>query len=181
MNTELLNTFFVKSGLEVESNPRDFSDFPVCPWIKKTNMKPLVFNGSTAIGYYSEDDLPNGIKYIEELKNKWVEYMLLFKTNGALPYFGSTGDFGERMLTHIKDGRSEIRELYNLMRSEEKFIIKALRVFDNEKECRDSEKEDTKLYREIIGEIVYRQSIYNYMEMERREKIKPYMLNIKVG
>lgn len=181
MNIKLLNTFFEKSGLEAETNPRDFSDFPVCPWIKKTNMKPLVFNGSTAVGYYSEDDLPRGVKYIEELKKKWVEYMLLFKTNGGLPYFGSTGDFGERMFTHVKDGRKETRDLYNLMRNEEKFIIKPLRVFDNEKECRDSEKADTELYREITGEIVYHQSINNYTEMERREKIKPYLLNIKVG
>ena len=181
MNNKLINTFFERSGFDIKLDMRDFSDFPPCPWIKRTNMHPLVFNNRTAIGYYSADDLPDGIRYIEQLKNKWVEYMLFFKVNGGMPYIGSTGDFGERMFTHDKDGRIDKRDLYELMRAEDRFIIKILGVFENEKECRAKEKADTWLYRELVGEMVLNQSIHNYTESEIKDKTRPFLLNRKVG
>lgn len=157
---------------------RDFSDFPDIPCVKKTNMKPLHFNDVAGIAYYSEDDLPEGIRYIEELNNRYVVYMILLKTNGGMPYFGSTGDFGERLLTHLKDGRSCDRQLYELLRTENKCIVKILGVFKTEEEAKEVEKYYIESYRQLIGAYICNQSIYNFKEMKIREIIKPYMLNI---
>lgn len=178
INKTLLTTFFEKVYTNRNVSVRDFDDFPDIPGIKKTRLQPLHFNNVAAIAYYSEDDLPNGIRYIEELKNKFVTYMLLLKVNEGMPYFGSTKDFGERMLTHLKDGRSAEKQLYDTLRKEDKFLVKILGIHETEKEAREVEKYYIESYRQLIGESICHQNIYNYKETEIREIIKPYLLNI---
>lgn len=178
INKKMLMEFFNTVYTVRNKSIRDFDDFPDIPGVKKTNMQPLHFNDVAAIAYYSEDDLPDGIKYIEEINNKFVTYLLLLKTNGGMPYFGSTGDFGERLLTHLKDGRSCERQLYDLLRKEDKFIVKILGVHKTEEEARDVEKFYIESYRQLIGKYICHQSIYNFKEMKIRDIIKPYMLNI---
>lgn len=178
---EFSNSIYKKNvcdWVKSDENIRNFDDFPNIECVKKTHMQPLHFNDVAAIAYYSEDDLPEGIKCIEDVNNKYVTYMLLLKTNGGMPYFGSTGDFGERLLTHLKDGRSVDRQLYELLRSEDKFIVKILGVFKTEKEAKDVEKYYIESYRQLIGKRICHQNIYNFKEMKIRDIIKPYMLNI---
>ena len=177
-NEFLLRLFFEKVYTNRNVSIRDFDDFPNIPGIKKSNLQPLHFNNVAATAYYCPDDLPQSIKFIEEVKGKNIVYMLLLKTNGGMPYFGSTGDFGERMLTHLKDGRSAEKQLYDHLRKEEKFLVKIMGVYDTESEARDAERYYIESYRNLIGEIIHHQSINNFKEMEIRDIIKPYMLNI---
>ena len=157
---------------------RNFDEFKKFFGVRVSNIQPLFWNNAMGTGYYSEDDLPSSINFIEELKNKWVVYFIIFLTNGGIAYIGSSGDFGERFNTHAKDARDDEKKLYELMRKENKFLVKIVDVFDNEEEARKKESEYIQKLREIVGNIVYHQNIDNFKETEIRELIKPYMCNI---
>ena len=146
--------------------------------LKTTNLQPLSFNNTLAICYYSEDDLPKGIKSIEEIKNKYVTYMFIFKKNGGMVYHGSTKNFTMRLNSHDKDALTLDKELYALMREEPYFVVKILGVYDNEEDARKSEEKNILAYRKIIGKIICHQNIDNFKESEIREIVKPYTCNI---
>lgn len=182
----LLNKFynFVNTN---DVGCRDFKMFPNLPNVRKTNLHPIFSNNDILTAYYSQDDLPNGYRFIEELKNKGITYVIICEYNGLMPYFGHTTDIFQRGDTHSKDGRTEYneRELYVFFRNVKgKAIFKILDVFeganknDNKKQAHEKEVFYIRKYRELIGTSLYNQRIWNYSETEIRERTKNHMFNI---
>ena len=74
--------------------------------------KLIAFNNKVSV-FIETNTLPKGLSENElfKLNGMYVRYYIA--TENRMLYIGITGDFGERINTHLKDARSSDKKLYN--------------------------------------------------------------------
>lgn len=172
----------IKAELEnSRNNLLDFSKFPnygeKIDGLILSNVEPISFNNKEII-FYSKDEINKlGLVSIVELRNQFVTYDIV--TDAAKHYFGYTGDFGERIGTHDKDGRSDLRELYEDIRRYKRAIIRPLNVCKTENEAKDFEAKYVSNFIKNSIQQRYPQIILNNLEWEQlKELSREFCYNI---
>jgi predicted GIY-YIG superfamily endonuclease len=151
----------------------DFSKFPIygdkIDGLFLSNLEPISFNNKEVI-FYSKDEINKiGISNIIELRNQIVTYDIV--TDAAKHYFGYTKDFGERIGTHDKDGRSDDRALYEDIRRFKRAIIRPLNICKSVNEAKDFEAKYVSDFIKNSIEQKYPQIIINNLEWEQLKEL----------
>lgn len=108
-------------------------------WVKRVvlSKQPIVFYNKCKM-FFDESSLPPSCSDVTDLSNKYVLYGIYCNNKF---YIGSTGDFGERMTTHIRDSRKDkgLQRLYTDMAKTGECVSFVFGVLDNEKNLKDAE------------------------------------------
>ena len=145
------------------------------PYVKNANIIDTTWFDNKVSMKFDESSLPISCNTLFDLRNRFLLYGIY--CNGKF-YVGKTSDFGERMITHIRDARKqEEKRLHKDMRSGKEsfaFIFCELR---NQKELDEAEHIAIKIAKEasLNAETENGEGFKKFV-MEDKEMLKKYQL-----
>lgn len=91
---------------------------------------PIVGNNKMSL-YLDESTMPIGYANLADLYNKSVVYGIWIPDTNKI-YIGKSADIGERLVTHSKDARRDMRKIYRDLRAVDKGIFFIVGVCDED-------------------------------------------------
>lgn len=138
---------------------------------------PLLGNNKVRNVFFDNESLLNkGLNSLHDLYGLYIVYSIII---GVIEYIGSTSDFGSRISTHIKNGRSLSSRLYNDMRnSTDNKIFRILEICQSESEMVEKEVEIIRNKRKEIINTHIGEEKWFLSEQKIDRIVKKYLFNL---